>query len=156
MTASTLTRSSVVQRLVDLVAAHDDLPADTTVSRGVPRDKTQTRRLIATGEITGDETSVPTMRRDRLTYRDQYRIEVLVIVWTDGDAEFTSSDDDCEQLAELVRDICAENPQLTVTGSDLCVTSAVVARADGPTGFHTDLGAASAMRLEVAIDARIT
>ncbi len=155
MTDSVFTRYAVVERLLALVRGHDDLLADVTVARGVPRGRTDMLGLIASGEVIGDELTVPTMRRDRKAYRDQYRVEVLCMWWAEGDADFDETDRLVEQLAEVVRDVCATNPNLTVSGSDLCVTSAVVVSADGPTGFHIDLGAASAMRLEVGIDVRI-
>lgn len=153
MTATTFTRSRVAQRLFDLIADAEDLPDDVEVLRSV-RAATDRRAQIFQGDILGDTTSVPTMRAGRNTYRDQFRVEVFCVAWTAGDDTFADSDTAVEQLAEIVRSVVADNPQLT--GDDtLCVTSAVVTLADGPNGYHTDHGSASAMRLEVSIDQRI-
>jgi len=159
MTTSTFSRSSVVKRLLALTQSHPDLPNGVTVCRGVPREGATTD-LIASGDTFGDDTSVPTMRRGRLSYRDQYRVEILCVAYTPGVYEFDKADDLVESYAEFVRMVCADHPQLVDADSDdhpsLCVTSAQVVLADGPSPFHTQEGSASAMRLEVAIDQRIT
>ncbi len=158
MTAHTFSRTAVVKRLLTLIEAHQDRPSGVTVSRGVPRGGA-TSDLIASGDTFGDETSVPTMRRGRMSYRDQYRVELLCIAYTPGENKFEDADAAAEQLGELVRAVVADHPQLVDVDAedspDLCVTSAVLVLADGPSPFHTQDGSASVMRIEVAIDQRI-
>lgn len=159
MTTTSFSRSSVVKRLLALTKSHPDLPNGVTVARGVPRAGA-TSDLIASGDTFGDETSVPTQKRGRLAYRDQYRIEVLCVAYKPGVYDFDAADAAVEHLAELVRTVVADHPQLVDEDSEndpsLCVTSAQVVLADGPSPFWIEDGTASAMRLEVAIDQRIT
>lgn len=159
MTTTAFSRSAVVKRLLALTKSHPDLPNGVTVARGVPREGATTD-LIASGDTFGDETSVPTQKRGRLAYRDQYRIEVLCVAYKPGIYDFEPADTTVESYAEFIRTVVADHPQLVDQDSEadpgLCVTSAQVVLADGPSPFHTEEGTASAMRLEVAIDQRIT
>ena len=158
MSATRLTRSAVLRRLLRLIAASDDLPIGVTVHRGMPRGGPDSD-LIASGDIAGDEISTPTMRSGRKATRDQYTIQLFCVAFVDGDDQFDDADDQAERLAEVVRAVLVDSPQLVDLTDrdepDLCVTSAQISLADGPSPWHVDTGSASLVTLYVAVDQRI-
>ncbi len=155
MTTNRLNRSAVIARLK--AGLRDRAPSTVAVARGVARDE-DTDRLIAIGDITGNDTGVPTMRAGRKHYDDTYEVELICIAWDAGADDFDRCDEWAEELGELVRDYLAEHAQLNDEGGDglAGVSSAYVSSADGPNPFRTEAGVASAMRVVVTVTARIT
>jgi len=161
-TATRFTRTAALVRLLALLeltrrADPSLVPAETLVRRGLQRDP-MTGGIVALGDLdyTGNGTAVPTMKRGRLAYNDQFSLEVLCIAWESGTADFTEVDALAERCAELVRVTLADHPQLDQDGDGLPgLTSATLTECDGPNPWYTPTGVGSGCRLLITFDTRI-
>lgn len=154
MTTTQLNRSAVIARLKEGLAFA--APPGVAITRGVNRDD-PTDKLIAIGDITGNDTGVATMRAGRKHYDDTFDVELICVAWDEGGADFLDADLAAEELGELVRDYLAEHAQLDDEAGDGLpgVLSATLTALDGPNPFRTETGTASAMRAVVTVAARI-
>jgi hypothetical protein len=148
-----------VQALRRLRTVIDDVNSDTevTVLVGPPRDPQQAK-LVILGDVTG-QLEVPHLTAGRKHYDDEFTVEVLCISWDPGAPDFSTVDDRCQQLAEMVRNAVADRPRLEARpGGDGLdgVVHAVAGRVDGPNRWWNPEGVGAAMRVNVDILARIT
>jgi len=152
---TTLQRIASLDRLAYLLDQANADP-ELTILQGPPRDPQQGKLLIL-GDVTG-ELSVAHLTAGRKQYDDRFEVELLCMAWDPGADSHIYADSDCEQIAELVRDVVAAHPRLEalVNGDGLDgVVAATLSRFDGPNRWWNPEGVGTAMRLTVNIHTRI-
>jgi hypothetical protein len=154
MSGSTFRRVASLRRLEALL--RPAVPTGAEVRRGVPREGL-TGRIVALSDFLEVVTEVPTLKAERHAYRDVFALEVLCLAWDPGASTFDDVDTAAEELAEAVRAVVADHPQLDQGGAGLPgLVSCTVSRAVGPNPWHTPEGVGSAMLLELTLTTRIT
>lgn len=153
-----LSRTAVKRRLRDLLTGASELAGlDLEVNYGPPRVPVQ--ELAVYFADTRGTLEVANMRAGRQVYDDRFSVELVAVCFRPGEPDHELVDQAVEDLVEAVRAVVADRPTLAleVDGSGLeGIVSATVADLDGPTPWRTADGAGAAMRLVVAVHARIS